>query len=95
MTHQEGQRLLREPWGATDNDAIPAFLRLTLDERCAAWRGRRLTDPKRPEGRKRPWGYAKGLSDAEVRALERERIKAEKNAQAERLAALRARKGER
>jgi hypothetical protein len=74
------------------SDGIPAFLRLPAEQRRAAWVGRKLTDPNKPEGKHRPWGYPKSMSDAEVRAAERERIKMEKDEQAKRLAALRARR---
>jgi hypothetical protein len=74
----------------TDYD--DAMFRINANDRRAAWAGRRLTDPNKPTGKQRPWGYPKSMTDAQVRAAERGRARAEKQAQAERLAALRARK---
>lgn len=71
-------------------DEIPAFLRLTKEQRAAAWKGRTLTAVKAaplPRKRRIPWHLPRTI-DAVGFAILKQQERARKERQAARLAAL-------
>jgi hypothetical protein len=70
------------------DDDIQTFLRLSKEERAAAWKGRQLTQVKTPTGRRRGWRLPKSI-DSTGPAILRQSERDGQARKAARLAAVR------